>query len=98
MNESKIVLFAIFIFIYQGKVIGAEFVRGIGSNSKGDFGHTFKSGSTCVLGALGAAAAKINALSQSHERAATTSFIYSEYRHKKGVIMVYCFCCAFLYN
>ena len=41
--------------------LGAEFVCGIGSNSKGDFADISKSGS-CVAGALGAAAVKLNTL------------------------------------
>ena len=42
--------------------LGAEFVCGIGSNSRGDFADIFKSG-PCVAGALGAAAVKLNTLS-----------------------------------
>jgi hypothetical protein len=45
--------------------LGAEFVcGGIGPNSSGDFANTFKSGpSSCIAGALGAAAVKLNTLS-----------------------------------
>jgi hypothetical protein len=43
--------------------LGAEFVCGIGPNSKGDFADIFKSGPPCVAGALGAAAVKLNTLS-----------------------------------
>jgi hypothetical protein len=44
--------------------LGAEFVcGGTGHNSSGDLAGTFKSGPTCVAGALGAAAVKLTTLS-----------------------------------
>ena len=43
--------------------LGAEFVCGIGPNSSGDLAGTFKSGPSCVAGALGAAAVKLTTLS-----------------------------------
>jgi hypothetical protein len=43
--------------------LGAEFVCGIGQNSSGDFANIFKSGPSCIAGALGAAAVKLNTLS-----------------------------------
>jgi hypothetical protein len=44
--------------------LGAEFVCGATvTNSSGDFAYTFKSGPTCVAGALGAAAVKLTTLS-----------------------------------
>jgi hypothetical protein len=40
--------------------LGAEFVcGGTGLNSNIDSAHTFKSGTTCVAGALGAAAVRL---------------------------------------
>ena len=44
--------------------LGAEFVcGGIGPNSSGDLDGIFKSGPSCVAGALGAASVKLNTLS-----------------------------------
>lgn len=44
-------------------VLVSEFVCGIGPNSSGDFEGIFKSGPTCIAGALGAAAVKLTTLS-----------------------------------
>ena len=50
--------------ILKSGTLGAEFVCGIGQNSSGDFANIFKSGqSSCIAGALGAAAVKLNTLS-----------------------------------